>query len=143
MRISDWSSDVCSSDFGEGRESRVPPVLEAAQVAGLGREAVLVLVVGAEHVVEAPAVVVGREPQLLGKGLLAVLAHRRGHRPRVVVVEAQPAVLGVEAGVLAGDVALVVVARGAGGERGEAQRSEEHTSELQSLMRISYAVFCL
>src|SRR3546814_10258988 len=26
---------------------------------------------------------------------------------------------------------------------GEQQRSEEHTSELQSLMRISYAVFCL
>src|SRR3546814_10620976 len=25
----------------------------------------------------------------------------------------------------------------------EAHRSEEHTSELQSLMRISYAVFCL
>src|SRR3546814_1900990 len=30
--------------------------------------------------------------------------------------------------------------RGAGGDR---RRSEEHTSELQSLMRISYAVFCL
>src|SRR3546814_2014413 len=28
-------------------------------------------------------------------------------------------------------------------EIGELQRSEEHTSELQSLMRISYAVFCL
>src|SRR3546814_2988575 len=28
-------------------------------------------------------------------------------------------------------------------ERGLAYRSEEHTSELQSLMRISYAVFCL
>src|SRR3546814_4486357 len=27
--------------------------------------------------------------------------------------------------------------------RGGAERSEEHTSELQSLMRISYAVFCL
>src|SRR3546814_1032604 len=27
--------------------------------------------------------------------------------------------------------------------RGAADRSEEHTSELQSLMRISYAVFCL
>src|SRR3546814_2865204 len=26
---------------------------------------------------------------------------------------------------------------------GEVERSEEHTSELQSLMRISYAVFCL
>src|SRR3546814_5800189 len=28
-------------------------------------------------------------------------------------------------------------------KRGGAGRSEEHTSELQSLMRISYAVFCL
>src|SRR3546814_8359131 len=28
-------------------------------------------------------------------------------------------------------------------QRREAIRSEEHTSELQSLMRISYAVFCL
>src|SRR3546814_4070864 len=31
----------------------------------------------------------------------------------------------------------------AGGARSGAGRSEEHTSELQSLMRISYAVFCL
>src|SRR3546814_3742371 len=29
------------------------------------------------------------------------------------------------------------------GDLGESVRSEEHTSELQSLMRISYAVFCL
>src|SRR3546814_5787980 len=29
------------------------------------------------------------------------------------------------------------------GARPDPQRSEEHTSELQSLMRISYAVFCL
>src|SRR3546814_7068471 len=33
--------------------------------------------------------------------------------------------------------------RGAGELLGQDQRSEEHTSELQSLMRISYAVFCL
>src|SRR3546814_1406561 len=33
--------------------------------------------------------------------------------------------------------------QGAGSRRGGAARSEEHTSELQSLMRISYAVFCL
>src|SRR3546814_3736407 len=32
---------------------------------------------------------------------------------------------------------------GAGALRAVMQRSEEHTSELQSLMRISYAVFCL
>src|SRR3546814_9460571 len=48
--------------------------------------------------------------------------------------------------------AFAPAARGAGGRRGGAggnardlrdMRSEEHTSELQSLMRISYAVFCL
>src|SRR3546814_6487975 len=33
--------------------------------------------------------------------------------------------------------------RGDGGPRADRDRSEEHTSELQSLMRISYAVFCL
>src|SRR3546814_9752624 len=33
--------------------------------------------------------------------------------------------------------------RDAGGCRPPPNRSEEHTSELQSLMRISYAVFCL
>src|SRR3546814_5740812 len=32
---------------------------------------------------------------------------------------------------------------GAKGVAGRRPRSEEHTSELQSLMRISYAVFCL
>src|SRR3546814_1940906 len=32
---------------------------------------------------------------------------------------------------------------GAGARLAGARRSEEHTSELQSLMRISYAVFCL
>src|SRR3546814_3152325 len=35
------------------------------------------------------------------------------------------------------------VHRGVGQRWHEAARSEEHTSELQSLMRISYAVFCL
>src|SRR3546814_2636474 len=33
--------------------------------------------------------------------------------------------------------------RALGTERAPVHRSEEHTSELQSLMRISYAVFCL
>src|SRR3546814_4742083 len=35
------------------------------------------------------------------------------------------------------------VATGGKLEIGQMMRSEEHTSELQSLMRISYAVFCL
>src|SRR3546814_2863432 len=47
---------------------------------------------------------------------------------------------------------IIAVCNGAGGHAGvynpfafigELRRSEEHTSELQSLMRISYAVFCL
>src|SRR3546814_3981068 len=38
----------------------------------------------------------------------------------------------------------IAVISAAGGRRASPpQRSEEHTSELQSLMRISYAVFCL
>src|SRR3546814_4245322 len=39
-----------------------------------------------------------------------------------------------------GDALALMVLRPAGGSH---YRSEEHTSELQSLMRISYAVFCL
>src|SRR3546814_1613280 len=41
--------------------------------------------------------------------------------------------------VAAGETVAIVGASGAG----KSTRSEEHTSELQSLMRISYAVFCL
>src|SRR3546814_9374770 len=49
-------------------------------------------------------------------------------------------------GVLAREAGHVDVGVGAAGNaevRGAPARSEEHTSELQSLMRISYAVFCL
>src|SRR3546814_2680552 len=49
-------------------------------------------------------------------------------------------------GVVAGgrlELALEVVAGLSRRNHERAGRSEEHTSELQSLMRISYAVFCL
>src|SRR3546814_5270596 len=69
--------------------------------------------------------------QAEGHVLVAVaLAGRAFHR-RV----GQPSHQGVVVDV-AFQVAVVGVA-------GQADRSEEHTSELQSLMRISYAVFCL
>src|SRR3546814_10573765 len=42
-----------------------------------------------------------------------------------------------------GDPVLRQRIRSVGSRRGIQDRSEEHTSELQSLMRISYAVFCL
>src|SRR3546814_5415440 len=40
-------------------------------------------------------------------------------------------------------VAILLAQSADGQHRGNRFRSEEHTSELQSLMRISYAVFCL
>src|SRR3546814_6399753 len=42
-----------------------------------------------------------------------------------------------------GDVAIVASGNGFASDQAKIDRSEEHTSELQSLMRISYAVFCL
>src|SRR3546814_17579179 len=59
--------------------------------------------------------------------------------------------LGLEEGVLAVDGHGTTLVRPGDGELplgalsgpGEELRSEEHTSELQSLMRILYAVFCL
>src|SRR3546814_1046691 len=70
---------------------------------------------------------------------------RSGHRGRLVVGEL--AIVGQPAAVLVEDVEHAASAgdredhRQAGQRR--QNRSEEHTSELQSLMRISYAVFCL
>src|SRR3546814_4934295 len=73
----------------------------------------------------------------------------------IAEIETDKATMGVEA-VEEGKIGKILVAEGTDGvpvnqviavllEEGEdasAIRSEEHTSELQSLMRISYAVFC-
>src|SRR3546814_4226591 len=122
MRISDWSSDVCSSD------------LALAAMAGKR----LGLVLASEEAY--PGVALG-------------IVHQIQEFSRYTNSD------------------FVGVVRGAGNSRGEVrndpanpvgdaerlgrelfsrsysdyrlERSEEHTSELQSLMRISYAVFCL
>src|SRR3546814_10093686 len=91
MRISDWSSDVCSSDLSRrhspgGRRLR-----------------------GGSH----------HDPA----------SRRRKVRPELLQ-----------------GIGRAARRRRVGGQRavgGARPRSEEHTSELQSLMRISYAVFCL
>src|SRR3546814_5188912 len=72
-----------------------------------------------------------RSPRARPAGDLPHRARRRG-RPR-----ARP---GAGRRRLRGQAVLAARAGGAGAR---AARSEEHTSELQSLMRISYAVFCL
>src|SRR3546814_2741903 len=101
MRISDWSSDVCSSD------------LHGVRHAGLGR-------------FQAD----------LGHGLLELLAVFGFFDGVFVGTDEFDPVLFKHA--LVDQVERTI-------ERGLAAhgRSEEHTSELQSLMRISYAVFCL
>src|SRR3546814_2356243 len=91
MRISDWSSDVCSSDLwprSAGTGARSAPFSGAAD------------------------------------------SFSPSNMPRLgAAFSRSPA--GVDSG----------AGRCGAGER--EKRSEEHTSELQSLMRISYAVFCL
>src|SRR3546814_1862659 len=68
---------------------------------------------------------------------------------RLVDLDAQPGPVAQAAPDHAIGVALGVERAEAPGRQGAehhrdgAERSEEHTSELQSLMRISYAVFCL
>src|SRR3546814_4463380 len=69
-------------------------------------------------------------------------------QPRRILrpVVRRPAVVGGARGALGvrhEDGGAAVFAGQAGDGVGRAVRSEEHTSELQSLMRISYAVFCL
>src|SRR3546814_7667222 len=93
MRISDWSSDVCSSDL-----------LDIVQL-----EARLVIAGFETDIVE-------HEEFGFGADIDGVTDPRRP------------------------DISLGAFG---GGARVAGIRSEEHTSELQSLMRISYAVFCL
>src|SRR3546814_2576188 len=124
MRISDWSSDVCSSDL-----ERAQRMLDA--VAKLPRHLVgnVDRVLGDE--IDADAL---RSDQ--PHDLLDLVEQRAGR-----IVEQQVRLVEEE-----GEHGLVGIADF--GELFEQfaqqpQRSEEHTSELQSLMRNSYAVFCL
>src|SRR3546814_4029403 len=107
MRISDWSSDVCSSDLA-GIPARL---LRVGFVGELGYE------------IHVPA----SQGEALWDALLEA-GQPEGIRP--FGVEAQR-VLRLEKG-------HIII-----GQDTDGLRSEEHTSELQSLMRTSYAVFCL
>src|SRR3546814_1589064 len=101
MRISDWSSDVCSSDLCPG--------------------------VGRDHCLQRGADRRARDDQRRARRrrLDGEAAHRRSGGAGIAA----------RRGGLSGNSRLKA-------EHGMG-RSEEHTSELQSLMRISYAVFCL
>src|SRR3546814_2696612 len=134
MRISDWSSDVCSSDLPPPS----PPArgLVAAVVGGArlgGRQG--------HHLRQAR---IGGGGVGDRHGLDEVGLELRLHRGLDLLDLADDLLdLVARALVQQGDASA-----GAGGVAGRvdvlqrAVRSEEHTSELKSLMRISYAVFC-
>src|SRR3546814_1521169 len=118
MRISDWSSDVCSSDLELQRV-----VLESQ-----GR---------AVEQLHQPGALV----ELLQRGDGCMLEAGIGlgqDTPEVAVGDAA----GNE-GTNHGESDLGIGPAGEAADFPRGERSEEHTSELQSLMRISYAVFCL
>src|SRR3546814_8951244 len=113
MRISDWSSDVCSSDLQRSRGPARSPS---------GRAELLIVVGPPVQPGEGPEVA---NPPHAGEG-----------------VERQHAELPQRQGAGRAEVDDVGVTREEL-RAPAAPRSDEHTSELQSLMRISYAVFCL
>src|SRR3546814_3126755 len=100
MRISDWSSDVCSSDLAGG-------------VPGAGAHHLLPALLRGRHLEDGPPLRARRHADARDP---AAVREGQGTRHRLL-----PRLCRVDRG----------------------GRSEEHTSELQSLMRISYAVFCL
>src|SRR3546814_2596259 len=115
MRISDWSSDVCSSDLdAEDRDH-----LDLVDLVGVGGGGIA----GARQ----PGVKVLLED---GDRVRFRLAGQRRGVGGLVNFAADPHRRGRAGG--GGDICII-----------DPARSEEHTSELQSLMRISYAVFCL
>src|SRR3546814_2349954 len=119
MRISDWSSDVCSSDL------RRKPVGGLAVAAFEHRAHRHRRVVGARLHHLPLAVEAGQEAGPARRQRGGIVA---GANVQMPVIERGG--IGLERVIIAGETLHLV-------------RSEEHTSELQSLMRISYAVFCL
>src|SRR3546814_4559687 len=130
MRISDWSSDVCSSDLAAGGA-------DLARARSIFAQAVEVAVEGQDQRAGFRDLeVVGRDLHPLPLQLRHLVAEVPGVQHDAVADHRQRA------------------AHDAGGEQRElvdllphdqrvTGRSEEQTYELQSLMRISYAVFCL
>src|SRR3546814_7925890 len=130
MRISDWSSDVCSSDLDDMTE------LDALHDAGddlsdaVLEFLILPLTLGVADLLE---------NDLLGG--LRIDAPQIDRRQRI---NDEVADLCTRLQLLRGlGIDLLEIILNHFDHFNDTPRSEEHTSELQSLMRISYAVFCL
>src|SRR3546814_10511550 len=137
MRISDWSSDVCSSDLlMVGEPGCLKQMVEAYH--DLGGNLICTEEVAADQTHKYGILTPGAQagPITEVKGLV--------EKPAADVAPSRLAIIGRY--ILQPEVMDVLGSQeeGAGGEiqLTDALRSEEHTSELQSLMRITYAVCC-
>src|SRR3546814_4031787 len=133
MRISDWSSDVCSSDLRQAEiEADLHDVLPSA--AGRG-EGGAVLRIGVERIGQTQETIVAIVQDLRRRA--AVIGEHIGKIARVEILLRRSV-----RGKRRGNVEQKAVAR-VGGLRIAPfdERSEEHTSELQALIRITYACF--
>src|SRR3546814_1081887 len=112
MRISDWSSDVCSSDLVGRRACR-------------------------------PDAGCCRKGRYLRYGRLRPSGGRLATSPRPAVLRDTSGKPPAHVGYPVKSLKILLEIHRWPPPDTMARRSEEHTSELQSLMRISYAVFCL
>src|SRR3546814_5151683 len=113
MRISDWSSDVCSSDLHAALTE--PATADAGAVIGRQRNLETAVAVQQRRVVAIALERFGRDHEIRHLGAVLGGGEMLADRQTTGIEECRQLL----------------------------ERSEEHTSELQSLMRISYAVFCL
>src|SRR3546814_3098464 len=132
MRISDWSSDVCSSDLGyEVKSVEVVP----ATTAGTQKLPIAVSnfkAAGVDFVIVAANVVLN--------GPFVQTAGRSGFNPEYSLSDFNNQINDQVSSYYPDSFDGTI---GLSTHRFPEHRSEEHTSELQSLMRISYAVLCL
>src|SRR3546814_2151244 len=156
MRISDWSSDVCSSDLLPAADGF--KALLCGSCSQASRAQLTDLISRGTPAFAIDPIRLARGDDVASEALTWA-APLVSDQPVVIYatasvenIKATQDALGAErAGALVeqamAKIATGLVAQGvrqlivAGGET--SGRSEEHTSELQSLMRISYAVFCL
>src|SRR3546814_1844030 len=116
MRISDWSSDVCSSDLPCAAPAAATPAIRLAV------ETIPSL---------APRIAARSQPTRWAAWVSWCMVRRCPFPILQLQSRPRPARLHQPSTARQGQIGVAHV------------RSEEHTSELQSLMRISYAVFCL
>src|SRR3546814_2487060 len=136
MRISDWSSDVCSSDLVEMADRKLVAIVRPAR---FGDQSALVAVDIGERGLHGRKIELGAREIRMGADAavadgkrMAVRQHQELVRPDAMGRQLADAGIAGRAIVDADDTTTgLVVVFG----RVEQARSEEHTSEIQSLMR--------